>query len=554
MRMMALLFRISKTRLCAALLLGVASGVGSAALMAVVNRRVSGPVAQPSALAWGFVALVAVVLATNLASRLLLNRLAEHVTHEMRLRLCAQILDAPLRKLEEAGPHDVLAVLIQEVNSLASALLALPVFCLNLTIVAGCMLYLGWLSPAVLGLLVVFTVAAVAGVQVVLRRGLRSLERARLEWKTLLGHFRALAEGAKELKLHRRRREAFMSEAVRAAADAHRLHDHEAKASHAVGASWSHVLYFLFIAVTLFALPSLRAVDLATLSGFTLVALYVRTPVTIMLDAYPLFKRAEEALAKVDGLGPALAGEAETAGDAAEPFVFRERIDLSGVTYAFEPEHDEGRFVLGPVDLSIYRGELVFVVGGNGSGKTTFAKLLTGLYAPVVGEISLDGETVTSATRDRYRQLFSAVFADFHLFETLPGLGRGAALEAKARDYIKRLRLDGKVAVRDGRLSTTRLSSGQRKRLALLVAYLEDRPVCVLDELAADQDPAFREVFYRELLEELRERGKTVVVVTHDERYYALADRIIKLEEGRLDYDRMLTLGSQRPVQLPGVF
>jgi putative ATP-binding cassette transporter len=553
MRMVALLFRISKTRLCAALLLGVASGVGSAALMAVVNRRVSGPVAQPSALAWVFVALVAVVLATNLASRLLLNRLAEHVTHEMRLRLCAQILDAPLRKLEEAGPHDVLAVLIQEVNSLASALLTLPILCINLTIVAGCMLYLGWLSPGVLGLLVVFTVAAVAGVQVVQRRGLRSLERARLEWKRLVGHFRALAEGAKELKLHRGRREAFMSESVRATADAYRMHDHEAKASYAVGSSWSHVLYFLFVAA-LFALPGLRAVDLATLSGFTLVALYVRTPVTIMLDAYPLFKRAEAALAKVYELGPVLAGGVETTVDAGEPFVFRERIDLSGVTYAFEPEHDEGRFVLGPIDLSIYRGELVFVVGGNGSGKTTFAKLLTGLYAPVTGELSLDGETITHATCDRYRQLFSAVYADFHLFETLPGLGHGAGLEEKARDYIKRLRLDGKVAFKGGRLSTTRLSSGHRKRLALLVAYLEDRPVCVLDELAADQDHAFREVFYRELLEELRERGKTVVVVTHDERYYPLADRIIKLDEGRLDYDRMLTLGSQRPVQLPGVF
>jgi putative pyoverdin transport system ATP-binding/permease protein len=554
MRMMALLFRLSKTTLCAALLVGVLSGVGSAALMAVVNRRLSAPAAPTAALAWGFAALVFFVLATNLASRLLLNRLAERATHEMRLHLCGRILDAPLRRLEEAGPHNFLAVLIQEVNSVASAMLTLPVFCINLTIVAGCMIYLGWLSPVVLGVLVVFMVLAVTGVQLIQRRGLHSLERARREWARLVEHFRALAEGTKELKLHRGRREAFVRDCVTATADAYRRHDHAAKTTYAFSSSWSHVLYFVFIGAILFALPGLRDVDLATLSGFTLVALYVRTPLTVMLDAYPLFKRADAALEQVRGLAPALAGGGEGEEAAGEPVAFRERIDLIGVTYAFEAEHDEGRFVLGPIEVSIYPGELVFVVGGNGSGKTTLAKLLTGLYAPSSGEVALDGVAVTDATRDRYRQLFSAVFSDFHLFEQLGGIGPDAALESRARDYLTKLRLEQKVTVKGGRLSTTRLSRGQRKRLALLVACLEDRPVCVLDEWAADQDHAFREIFYRELLEELRARGKTVIVVTHDERYYALADRIIKLDEGKLDYDRMLTLGSQRPVQLPGVY
>ena len=86
----------------------------------------------------------------------------------------------------------------------------------------------------------------------------------------------------------------------------------------------------------------------------------------------------------------------------------------------------------------------------------------------------------------------------------------------------------------DGVFSTTRLSRGQRKRLALVTAYLEDRPIYLFDEWAADQDPLFRRVFYQRLLPELKRRGKTVVAVTHDDRYFDAADQLIKLEEGKV--------------------
>ena len=192
--------------------------------------------------------------------------------------------------------------------------------------------------------------------------------------------------------------------------------------------------------------------------------------------------------------------------------------------------------MLGPLDLTLQANELLFVVGGNGSGKTTLAKMLTGLYAPESGEVRLDGEPVAEAARDRYRQLFSAVFTNFHLFDELVGLnGHGETIWPRAQKYLELLRIDDKVTVdAAGRLSTTRLSHGQRKRLALLVAYLEDRPICVFDEWAAGQDPAFQKVFYLDLLPELKRAGKTVVVVTHDDRYFHVADRIVKLELGQV--------------------
>jgi putative ATP-binding cassette transporter len=172
-------------------------------------------------------------------------------------------------------------------------------------------------------------------------------------------------------------------------------------------------------------------------------------------------------------------------------------------------------------------------VGGNGSGKYTLAKLITGLYIPEEGEISWDGQIISTQNREWYRQHFSVVFSDFYLFEDILGL-ENVNLDHQARGYLQQLQLDHKVKVEDGRLSTTALSQGQRKRLALLSAYLEDRPIYLFDEWAADQDPPFKEIFYTKLLPELRDRGKTVVVISHDDRYFYVADRIIKLDYGRI--------------------
>jgi putative pyoverdin transport system ATP-binding/permease protein len=183
--------------------------------------------------------------------------------------------------------------------------------------------------------------------------------------------------------------------------------------------------------------------------------------------------------------------------------------------------------------LTIRRGEMVFIIGGNGSGKTTLGKLLAGLYAPEDGQICLDGQPLAGHQREGYRQLFTAVFDDAAVFDSLWGL-EADDLDRRAGEYLCQLQLDKVVTVRDGTFSSTQLSRGQRKRLALLTAYLEDRPVYLFDEWAADQDPTFRRVFYLRLLPELKRLGKTVIAITHDDRYFDSADRVIKLEEGKI--------------------
>ncbi|MFD4458988.1 ATP-binding cassette domain-containing protein [Nocardia sp. NPDC058480] len=194
-------------------------------------------------------------------------------------------------------------------------------------------------------------------------------------------------------------------------------------------------------------------------------------------------------------------------------------------------ESGDAGFRLGPIDLVFEPGQITFIVGGNGSGKSTLAKLITGLYVPRSGSLSLNGERIDHDNIEWYRQNSSAVFTDFHLFEDYLGFDR-PGIDAEVQRYLDELQIAHKVTVQDGRLSTVDLSQGQRKRLALLTALLEDRQIYVFDEWAADQEPRFRDVFYHEILTDLKRRGKTVIVITHDDRYFGCADQLVKLDLG----------------------
>jgi putative pyoverdin transport system ATP-binding/permease protein len=197
-------------------------------------------------------------------------------------------------------------------------------------------------------------------------------------------------------------------------------------------------------------------------------------------------------------------------------------------------QNEERGFLLGPISLALRPGEITYIVGGNGSGKSTLAKLITGLYFPLDGAVRLNGVAITPQNSEWYRQHFSAIFTDFHLFESYLGFSQ-SNLDSEVEDYLRQLQLDHKVQVNNGVLSTTQLSQGQRKRLALLTAYLEDRPGYLFDEWASDQEPLFRDLFYKQILVKLKERGKTVIVITHDDRYFHLADHLVKLDYGKVE-------------------
>jgi len=261
------------------------------------------------------------------------------------------------------------------------------------------------------------------------------------------------------------------------------------------------------------------------------------TPLQVIMNNLPQLTRANVALNKVNELGFSLASQgSEQAEEGHSQTDTWAKLQLRSVTHRYHRDGEASDFVLGPLDLTFKPGEMVFIIGGNGSGKTTFVKLLTGLYAPETGAIYLNDEPIGTDNREAYRRHFSVVFSDFYLFETMLGLVNDG-LDERASEYLQRLKLAHKVQIEKGKLSTTNLSQGQRKRLALLTAFLEDRPIYIFDEWAADQDPYFKDFFYVNLLPDLTARHKTVFVITHDDRYYHLAGRIITLDNGQVTSD-----------------
>jgi ABC-type siderophore export system fused ATPase/permease subunit len=209
------------------------------------------------------------------------------------------------------------------------------------------------------------------------------------------------------------------------------------------------------------------------------------------------------------------------------PFV--ECLEMEEVFFQHKSNGDGETFSVGPVNLEIRQGEVLFIIGGNGSGKTTLAKLLTGLYTPDSGRILMNGKPVTGS---QLSEQISAVFSPFYLFEKLYNINT-TGREDEIKKCLKLLDLEKKVEIKDNEYSTINLSGGQRKRLALLQCYLEDCPIYLFDEWAADQDPEYRHFFYRVLLPEMKAAGKSIIAITHDDHYFDVADKILKMNEGK---------------------
>jgi len=537
MKLLGLVWRYSRRLVVLAIIAGIISGLSNAALIGVVHRAlVDGRSALP-ALGLVFIAVCLGLPISRLISQVLLTYLAQKATFDLRMTLARRILAAPLRQLEEVGPARQLAALTEDVTAISTGVGYIPVLCLHFSILIGCLAYLAWLNWSVFIGVVIFLIVGMASFQLAVGKASRFVMLARADQDNLYRSLRSLTSGTKELKLHRKRRETFVHKLLQGSAAAYQRHSVVGNGVYTAAASWGQLLFFVLVGLLVFVVPSLKEISAATLTGYTLIILYMMVPLEVLSGGFALVGRANVSLNQIESLGLSLHADPSSeqkSGESKPPSWHT--LELDGVVRTYHLEKDNSSFILGPINLILKRGELVFISGGNGSGKTTLAKLLAGLYPPEAGEIRLDGQSIKDGNINDYRELFSVVFSDFYLFESLLGLDT-PKLDDQARAYLSQLQLESKVQIKDGVFSTVDLSQGQRKRLALLTAYLEDRPIYLFDEWAADQDPMFKDVFYYQLLPEMKAKGKTVIVISHDDRYYSVGDRLIKLDTGRLVLD-----------------
>jgi putative ATP-binding cassette transporter len=512
---------------------GIAAGACGAGLIALINTALHRPDLSRPLLGAAFVALVLGKLGSTAFSAWLLNGFTLRTLTALCQDLSRRVLATPLRHVEQVGVHRILAALTDDIAMIGLAAQNVPMVATNVAVLVGCAVYLGWLSWKILVVVLVLITLGTLLHRALIRRTYKYMQRVRETRDVLFRDFRALTEGTKELKLNANRRDAFLTERIDVTTEALRRDGLSAIKTEIRAGMSSQLLFYGMLGGLLFS-PAIAggALNSETVIGYVLATLYMMNPLNSLMSVWPTFARARIAFDKVSDLGVHLASDTDP-GIATEPTVDEwETITFEDVRFSYPPDIDGQAFELGPIDLTLQRGEMVFLIGGNGSGKSTLIKVLTGLYAPDRGSVRIDDRPITDTNRESYRQLFAAIFSDFYLFDTLLGLGKDRGRDA-AR-FLAQLELDGKVRIDGSTLSTTALSQGQRKRLAMLTALLEDRPIYVFDEWAADQDPHYREIFYCHLLPELKRRGKTVVVITHDDRYFHVGDRIMKLDVGRL--------------------
>jgi putative ATP-binding cassette transporter len=515
---------------------GAVAGVTGIALIALIQLELAREWSRPTALVWPFAALCLVAASARVIGQIGIVKLAQRSVEDLALHIVRRTLELPLRAFETIDTSGLLAALTEDIVIIASALVGIPYLCINVPIVCACLVYIGWLSPLILACGVIFAAPAVAASVILSSRGIRHLRRARAAQDALVGHFRTLIDGFRELKLHRGRREAYLRESLEPTMGGVRAEMVRGLSRFAVAEGWSQLAFFGFIGVLLFGVARIERIEKSTLVSAVLVVLYLISPLDIILTWLPILGRARASLQKVEGLIPILNGLGDTVDGrygARKQLAIRDSVSLEGVTFAYRDRLDRADFALEPIDLTLRRGEIVILAGGNGSGKTTLVKLITGLYTPESGVVRFDGRAVDDQNRAAYRQLFSTVYADGYQFENFAGIAT-EFVEQRAGVLLERLGLSAQVSIHGDSFSTIDLSQGQKRRLALLGAWLEDRPICVLDESAANQDPSFKHVYYCELLPELRAAGKAVLVISHDESYFDIADRVIRLQDGRL--------------------
>lgn len=462
-----------------------------------------------------------------------LTEISFDIVYDMRMRLVEKIFKTSYQRFENMDRGRVFSTLNDDTNQVGNSANLIVMLLTSIITTLGCFVFLAtiafWATAVTIG--VIIAIATIYSV--VSGKAQKFLEEARDSRDDYMRQLNGLLDGFKELSINVRKKKEYQGD-VEVVTDTFRSKSTVGMVKFLNAFMVGESMLVAVLGAVGFAIPRLFPdIETFTLMSFIMVLLYLIGPINGILGSIPGMMQLNIAWNRVKGFEKDIPANltAEELAKLETGIKDVDKIEAKGVIFEYESEGDDKPFAVGPVDFEAQKGEIVFIIGGNGSGKTTLAKLLTGLYIPHKGSLCVNGKEVNNYQLGEY---FSTVYSNFHLFDKLYNIDVESKKEI-AEEYLKVLRLDQKVSMDTDSFSTIDLSGGQRKRLALLQCYLEDSPVYLFDELAADQDPEFRKFFYRELLIKMKEEGKIVIAITHDDHYFDVADKVVKLDMGKVD-------------------
>ena len=520
-------------------------GISNASILAAINTGVQDTSSGQKPGLWAaslFLVALFLFMKTQQFVTITATAEIEAIIHKMRLRLMDLIRRSELLDIEKIGRARIVASITSDTAILtqASNMLCFTVQGAVLILFVG--LYVAYLSITAF-LLTLVIVSGAATIFHYKNRQLTAQKGESAAWeRRLFDRLTDFLDGFKEVRLNAARSDDLFNDALEVSKTAANIKIRTQAETFKMIVT-SQISMYILLGAVVFVAPNLSdTLGGASIAKTTTALLFVVGACFGLVQSIPILLNANAAAGRIDRLEEALQATLveEERGAITAPKRF-ERIEMRNIEFRYIDKFSDTVFKIGPIDFTLQRGELVFITGGNGSGKSPFLRVLSGLYPPDSGEVLLDGRPVSDANRDEYRGLMSAIFFDYHLFQRLYGIGDADPSDVER--LLTQFRLADKTSLSNGEFRTLDLSGGQRRRLALIVSLLEKRPIMLLDEWTAEQDPEFRLKFYDELLPDMMRAGATIMVITHDDRYLDelhLPARRIKMDYGRIVEQRSM--------------
>lgn len=509
-------------------------GVTNTVLVAVINAAAK-QVSESGNVTWQFF-LFALLLFFFLIIAKFSNseniQNSRDIIYRFRIRIMRDVFRSNLAKIDEIGRHYIIEVMARDTQMVAQSIVIVVTAFQSIATLIFMTLYLATVS------ITAFAIIAVASVLIILvgvrklsnvTQRLDGMAKDEMQVNALYSDF---LNGYKEIKMNSRRAYEMTSDLMQQTKS---VNVETTKVITALTNFFNYlqVVLYVVVGIIIFVVPVFSSGFSSSVMTATTTALFLAGSLTGIIMSIPHISQADVAAKSLRNLANNLeqAGEPEFS-DPPGRFDQVGQIALKEVIFSHSKIEEPSRFTLGPISYTFEQGQVYFIRGNNGSGKTTLMRILIGLIQPQSGQILVDGAPLSLPASTQYRDLFAVVFSDFFLFKKLYGL---SVSDPEESDRLLRLfKMSDKVKISEGEFSDIHLSTGQRKRLALIVALLEKRQFLVLDEWAADQDPEFRREFYHEIIPAIRAMGKTVIAITHDDQYYEVADYVLRMSDGKL--------------------
>lgn len=537
MTLIELLRKESKKPIDKLLLISAVSGLSSTASLALINNAAQNTKTDDISVSQVLMFLAVLGIFAFSFKYILIEgiNIIEEILNNIRARISDKIRRTDLQNVESIGKATIYNCMTQEISMVSQMSIYLIQALQSAVLLVFITLYVAILSKVAVVLVVILVAIGFFALRqkdkIVLGK-LQDTNRADIRYFMTLTD---ILDGLKEIKLNRKKSSDLFDVHGKISDNVKSL---KIDAGHlfAKNMVFSQSFIFLTLGAIVFILPQFQGTFSDDVLSTTTAMLFAIGPLGSLISTLPYYEKVNLSVKNIFNLEKEL--DMKVNQNEIQPdndnscFTGFKKIVIDNLYFEYAKGHQRDSFSVGPFNLELQRGETVFIIGGNGSGKTTMLKALTMLYKANSGSIYVDDKLVDDSNFHDYRELYTAIFNDFHLFEKLYGIKNIQPEEVK--ELLKLMRIDGKTDFRENGFTELNLSTGQKKRLALIVSFLEDKPVYIFDEWAADQDPIFKDFFYDKLLKKLKAEDKTVIAVSHDDRYFHLADRIIKLDYGKL--------------------